>query len=111
MTSEAVTQQDVHHESGGGEHVEHPSDARYVKIALFLAVVTAVEVALSYWEIPAINSYTLLLLSAIKFAMVAMYFMHLKFDNSLLTRLFVSGLTLAVGVYIIFLLMSGVFIG
>jgi hypothetical protein len=43
--------------------------------------------------------------------MVAMYFMHLKFDNTLLSRLFIAGLTLAVSIYIIFLLMSGVFIG
>jgi cytochrome c oxidase subunit 4 len=105
MTSEAATQQDVH------EHGEHPSDARYVRIALILAVVTAVEVVLSYWELPAINNYTLLLLSAGKFAMVAMYFMHLKFDSRILSRLFVAGLVLAIGVYIAVLLMFGVFIG
>jgi len=111
MASETATDNDLHPETLGGDHAEHPSDARYVKIALFLAAVTAVEVALSYWQIPAINSYTLLLLSAVKFAMVAMYFMHLKFDNTLLSRLFIAGLTLAVSIYIIFLLMSGVFIG
>lgn len=111
MTSEAATQKDAHVDTIGGEHGEHPSDARYVKIALFLAVVTAVEVVLSYWELPAINNYTLLLLSAVKFAMVAMYFMHLKFDSTILSRLFVAGLILAVGVYIAVLLMFGVFIG
>ena len=35
----------------------------------------------------------------IKFAIVAGYFMHLKFDSSLFTRLFVSGLLLAIFVY------------
>lgn len=111
MSTEAATQKDVHDESIGGEHGAHPSDGRYVRIALFLGVITAVEVVLSYWEIPVVNSYTLLLLSAVKFAVVAMYFMHLKFDSTLLSRLFVSGLLLAVSVYIIVLLMFGVFIG
>ena len=111
MTSEPATQTEVHPETVGAEHGGHPSDMRYVWIALILGVVTAVEVALSYWELPGINNYTLLALSAVKFAMVAMYFMHLKFDNTLLSRLFVAGLTLAIGVYIAVLLMFGVFIG
>jgi cytochrome c oxidase subunit 4 len=39
-------------------------------------------------------------LMALKFVMVAALFMHLKFDNKLLTRLFYGGLFLAVGVYV-----------
>ena len=41
----------------------------------------------------------LLVMMVVKFAIVAGYFMHLKFDSSLFTRLFVSGLLLAIGVY------------
>ena len=37
----------------------------------------------------------LLVLSTIKFAMVVMWFMHLKFDNKLFSVLFIGGLVLA----------------
>ena len=42
----------------------------------------------------------LIVLSALKFALVAMFFMHLKFDNRLFTSLFVGGLILAGGLLI-----------
>lgn len=80
----------------------HPSDTHYVRIAVFLAALTAIEVALSY-----INGleglvllFPLLVIMAIKFGMVALHFMHLKWDSKLLTRLFYAGLFLAVGVYL-----------
>jgi cytochrome c oxidase subunit 4 len=37
---------------------------------------------------------------AIKFVIIAAFFMHLKFDSKVLTRVFYTGLFLAVGVYI-----------
>ena len=85
----------------GDLHDGHKSDGYYVKIAVFLGVVTALEVALSY---AGIDGWPLLPpmlgLMALKFAVVAALFMHLRFDNKLLTRLFYGGLFLAVGVYI-----------
>ena len=36
----------------------------------------------------------------IKFAVVALYFMHLKFDAKILRNVFAAGFVLAVGVYI-----------
>jgi cytochrome c oxidase subunit 4 len=42
----------------------------------------------------------LLVLMGVKFWVVASYFMHLRFDNVLLTRVFYAGLILAVAVYI-----------
>ncbi len=45
----------------------------------------------------------LLIMMAVKFAVVAGFFMHLRFDNKLLTRLFYAGLFLAVVVYVIVL--------
>jgi cytochrome c oxidase subunit IV len=36
----------------------------------------------------------------VKFAMVAGWFMHLRFDSNLFTRMFVSGIVLAVTVYV-----------
>ena len=42
----------------------------------------------------------LLILMAVKFFTVAYIFMHLRFDKPILTRLFYSGLILAVAVYV-----------
>jgi hypothetical protein len=36
----------------------------------------------------------------VKFATVAGWFMHLRFDSNIFTRLFVSGIVLAAGVYL-----------
>jgi cytochrome c oxidase subunit 4 len=43
----------------------------------------------------------LLVMMAVKFSIVAMYFMHLKFDDALFTKVFTAGIVLAVGVYLI----------
>ena len=45
----------------------------------------------------------LLIMMVVKFFIVAAWFMHLRFDSNLFTRVFVSGIVLAVGVYIAFL--------
>ena len=94
------------------DHAGHPSEAKYVKIALILAAVTGVEVALFYWSFSneAANNAVLLVLAAVKFVIVAAYFMHLKFDNKLLRRLFITGFVLAVFCYIAYLLTLGVFL-
>ena len=42
----------------------------------------------------------LLLLMAVKFWTVAYFFMHLRFDKPILTRVFYSGVLLAVLVYV-----------
>ena len=96
-----------------GEH-GHPSDATYVKIALILAVVTAAEVGMYYVQedmSKRLVTPILLVMAAVKFVIVALYFMHLKFDNRVLRRLFTSGLVLAIAVYAIYLLTLGVGIG
>ncbi len=93
------------------EHGAHPTEAKYIKVALVLAVLTAVEIALSYTGFPeAATNGALLILAAVKFIMVAAYFMHLKFDNKLLRRLFITGFVLAASVYVGYLLTLGVFL-
>jgi cytochrome c oxidase subunit IV len=96
-------------EPGGtmpASHVEahghqHPSDAKYIKIALILGVLTAIEVATYFIEdasTPMLVA-TLFPLMAIKFWVVVSFFMHLRFDNPLFKRLFYFGLILAIVVY------------
>ena len=80
----------------------HPSDRHYVNIAIALALITGLEVAISYTDAPTwFFLPALFLLMAIKFFLVASQFMHLKFDSAILSRLFYGGLFLAVGVYLI----------
>jgi cytochrome c oxidase subunit IV len=112
MSSRAAEQTD-HVEPAGDhdDHAGHPSEAKYVKIALILAAITAVEVGLFYksFSSEAANNAVLILLAAVKFVIVAGYFMHLKFDNRILRRLFVTGIVLASFCYIAYLLTLGVF--
>ncbi len=93
-----------------GEHGLHPTEATYIKVAVLLAAMTGVEVGISYVKrLGAGGPPILLSLAAIKFAMVAAYFMHLKFDHSWLRRLFVMGIVLAAIIYAVVFLMFGVF--
>ena len=90
-----------------GPYVEHghPTPAKYVTIGVILAVITAIEVAIYY--VPdfvlvfrPVLEPVLLILSALKFTLVAMFFMHLKFDSRLFSSLFVGGILLAAGLMI-----------
>jgi cytochrome c oxidase subunit 4 len=81
------------------EHA-HPGPIEYIKVALFLAVVTGIEVAVYYMKgLKGILAPLLILMSALKFALVGLYFMHLKFDTHLFRRLFILGIILALTVY------------
>ena len=108
LTDEHTPERRPHAE--GGEHGAHPSDAKYIIIALILAVVTGVEVAISYASgLGDVANVLLIALAAVKFSMVAMFFMHLRFDNRVLRRLFVTGIILAGFVYLVVLFMFHVF--
>ena len=77
-------------------HTEHPTAAQYFKVAMILTVITAIEVGIFYLEFLGIWIIPILfILSTAKFALVAMYYMHLKFDHNLFTGLFVAGFILA----------------
>jgi cytochrome c oxidase subunit 4 len=75
------------------------SNAGYVRIALILAAITALEVATFYVDFGRLFLPALMIMMVVKFIMVVSYFMHLKFDNKLFTWIFYAGLILAIGVY------------
>ncbi len=102
---------DADHSAPEHEGAAHPSPRQYVIIGLILAGMTAVEVGLFYFPVGGVNNAVLLVLATLKFAVVAAYFMHLKFDRPILRNLFITGILLAIGVYIAYLLMLGTFIG
>ncbi|MGH2683515.1 MAG: cytochrome C oxidase subunit IV family protein [Actinomycetota bacterium] len=83
--------------------VPHPSPRDYVRIGVALALVTLLEVALYYVPgLPdAVLIGSLIILMVVKFALVGLWFMHLKFDSRLYMRLFVAGLVLALSVFVV----------
>ncbi|WP_426574757.1 cytochrome C oxidase subunit IV family protein [Aquihabitans sp. McL0605] len=96
------------HHHAHDHHV--PNDMVFVRVFIMLAVITAVEVAWAYapWAdagssrgATAFYWGGLLIMMCMKFAIIAGTFMHLRFDNKLLTRLFYAGVFLAVIVYLI----------
>jgi cytochrome c oxidase subunit 4 len=107
MAAPTTTTHTSDHTSEAAHH-EHPADGHYIKIALFLAFLTALET--STYFIDAFEDNTTLLLlflmpvMALKFGMVAWFFMHLKSDSRMFTRMFLSGIVLAAAVYMIVLL-------
>jgi cytochrome c oxidase subunit 4 len=90
------------HAPGGEEEHAHPTWSTYWKVAVVLTVLTGCEVWAYY--VPSFVAGrgfvpTLLILSALKFTIVVMFYMHLKYDHRLFRvlftgPLFIAGLTL-----------------
>src|SRR5262245_8657179 len=94
--SETHTSQSPAHSEGHPTEHAHRGAREYLGIAMVLTGITAVEVAVFY--IPAMRPMivpTLLTLSAVKFALVAMFYMHLKFDHRIFSWLFVVPMIIA----------------
>lgn len=90
----------------------HPSNRVYITVAVILAALTALEVAVFYIEaLSALLVPILMVLMAVKFAMVAGYFMHLKFDSRLLTGVFLWGLFIATSIILALMAVFGKFTG
>jgi cytochrome c oxidase subunit 4 len=89
------------HDAAHDEHDEHWTDLQFVYLAIGLAIITGLEVALSYVDVGPIFIPALIILMLIKFFCVVLFFMHLKFDNRWFSILFYMGMVLAVGVYVV----------
>ena len=89
------------HPVAAEEH-SHPGPRQYVIIAIVLVILTAVEVATSYLE-GHVNSNLLIaalgIMAAVKFFLVAAWYMHMKQDSNVFRRLFITGIVLASIVY------------
>ena len=96
----------IHETEHTGGH--HPSFMQYVVIAILLFAITIVEFIIIL-DFPGARekvisealgqpstTILLFLLSGIKFAIVILFYMHLKFDNKLFFWLFIAGMTLAI---------------
>jgi cytochrome c oxidase subunit 4 len=90
---------------------EHASIGTYVKVAVILTVVTALEFAVIYIRaLTPILVPLLIVMSAGKFALVVLFFMHLRYDNRALTALFVGPLVLAIGLALSLATLTGAFL-
>jgi cytochrome c oxidase subunit IV len=103
---------DPDHDSSAASHAAgHPSPKEYVRIGLILGVLTALEIAASYAGVSgSILIPTLFILAIVKFALVVLWFMHLKFDDRRFARFFVMGLSGAAVLYLIVLISLRVFL-
>jgi cytochrome c oxidase subunit 4 len=80
----------------------------YVVVAAFLVAITIMEVWVFY--IPALRGVLvpiLLILSACKFSLVAMFYMHLRFDHAWFSYVFVGPLIIAMGLAVSLLWLFG----
>src|SRR5215210_4277448 len=99
-----------------GDHAHHADEAHhptwktYRWIALILTLITVVEVWVYY--IPSFVASrafvpSLLIMSAVKFVIVVMFYMHLKYDHKLFRALFTGPLIIAATTLIALLFLFG----
>lgn len=87
----------------------HPTAGTYLRVAALLVILTVIEVGVFY--VPAFQAVlvpVLLLLSAIKFSLVAMFYMHLRSDSRYFSFLFGGPLLIATGMALGLLFLFGV---
>jgi cytochrome c oxidase subunit 4 len=88
------------HAPGTAQQEQHGLTPRqYIMLGLALTLITVVELWVSYSGMArAILITVLVVLSSVKFAAVVAFFMHLRFENSLMTKFFVGSFLLAVAI-------------
>jgi len=85
------------HGHAAADHApDHASVATYVRVAMILTVVTALEVGVIYIRfLTPIVVPLLLVMATAKFVLVVMFFMHLRYDPRSLSAVFVGPLIIA----------------
>jgi cytochrome c oxidase subunit 4 len=78
-------------------HTDHGSTKTYWIIGAYLFVLTALEIACYYFEdeLGSMATPIILVLSAAKFILVVMFYMHLKYDSRMFTGVFLFPMALA----------------
>ena len=95
-------------ERPGGEHA---TVGTYLTVAAILTVITALEFAAIYIRaLTPILIPLLLVMSAAKFALVVLFFMHLRYDSRALAVLFCGPLALATGLVLALMTLTGAFL-
>jgi cytochrome c oxidase subunit 4 len=90
---------------------EHPTVVTYLLVALVLTIVTGLEVGVIYVRrLAPVVVPLLLAMSAAKFALVAAFYMHLRYESRVPTFLFVGPLILASGLAVALMTLTGAFL-
>ncbi len=78
-----------------------PGPATWIRVLVLLTVATVLEVLTYVFEanLGALTAPILILFAIVKFVLVVAYYMHLKFDNRILTGIFVWGMVIAVSIF------------
>lgn len=75
---------------------------QYISIFVMLGIITLAEVGAFYVEaLESLLVPIILVLTALKFLLVVMYYMHLKSDHRVLTLFFAVGAIMAIAMFII----------
>jgi cytochrome c oxidase subunit 4 len=101
-----------HHPEAQEHQSRHPTFKQYVIIATILFIITIVEFLIIVpkdLQGSSIVVGPLIALSAVKFAIVLMFYMHLKFDSRMYTMIFAGGLALGLSVVVAVLALFGSF--
>jgi caa(3)-type oxidase subunit IV len=87
---------------------EAHSTSNYIKIFWILLALTVIEVAIVYMGLPKMLLASLLVIFAVwKAALVAMHFMHLKFEKKTLTIVALAPFVLCI--FLVLMLMPDIF--
>src|SRR5262245_30503454 len=90
----------------------HASVPTYLRVAVVLAILTAIEIGALY--VPGMPNHLLvtliLIFGTLKFALVVAFFMHLRYDSKLLTALFVGPLLIALAIILAIMALFGAYL-
>ncbi|HEY7650479.1 MAG TPA: cytochrome C oxidase subunit IV family protein [Methylomirabilota bacterium] len=90
---------------------EQATVGTYVKVAVILTLITALEVGVIYIRrLAPVIVPLLLVMATAKFALVALFFMHLRYDRRVLTVVFVGPILIALLVGLALMTLTGDFL-
>ena len=98
--------------AGASHDGAHASVQTYIRVAVVLAILTAIEIGAVY--VPGLPRHVLvaliLVFGTLKFALVVAFFMHLRYDSRLLTVLFVGPLAIATAIILAIMALFSAFL-
>ncbi len=90
----------------GSDVQAHPGVTLYLLVAAFLVILTVMELTVFYvGALKPVLVPLLLILAAAKFALVAMFYMHLRYDRWTLSAIFIFPLIIATALLVSLMLL------
>jgi cytochrome c oxidase subunit 4 len=87
------------------QHEPERAQPNYLGVFWVLAILTAIEVGVTYLPLPRIP--ILVPLALLKAALVALFYMHLKFDRRVFSAIFAAGLLMGIGLILSLIALFG----